>query len=203
MRMVDGSVRVFVLLLRCTWATTHSLGGCRKTGRSIKLEGTRTMRTKSTFLVTAAVVVVALLVGTSAEAQLAKQGKYRGTFGYWAVGTVHELEKGHIFWVGDFSGVFFDDVANGFIDKTSVSCAGVNDFLDGVSIAGHGYCVVTDKDGDKAYFGFKGKGTGGDFQWTSGTGKYTGIRGNNTYRFTGIGDTPRGYAVWEGDWQLP
>ncbi len=165
------------------------------------------MRTKRTFLLIAAGVVV-LLLGTSAEAQPAKQGKYRGTFGNWGVGTVHELEKGHVFFVGEFSGVFFNDVANGFIDKTSVSCPGVNDLVNGVSLANSGYCIVTDKDGDKAYLVWKGKGTGpnvggGDFQWTGGTGKYAGIKGNNTYRYTGIGDTPRGWVIWEGEYQLP
>ncbi len=165
------------------------------------------MRTKRTLLLVAA-SVIALLLGTSAEAQLAKQGKYKGTFGYWGVGTVHELEKGHIFFVGEFSGVFLNDRADGFIDKTSVSCPGANDIVDGVSIGGHGYCIVTDRDGDKAYLVWKGKGTGpnvggGDFEWSSGTGKYAGIRGNNTFRYAGIGDTPRGWVMWEGEWQLP
>ena len=40
-------------------------------------------------------------------------------------------------------------------------------------------------------------------QWTRGTGKYAGIRGNNAFRFTGIGDTPRGWVIWEGEWELP
>ena len=44
---------------------------------------------------------------------------------------------------------------------------------------------------------------GGDFQWTGGTGKFAGIKGNNTYRYTGIADTPGYSVVWEGKWQLP
>jgi hypothetical protein len=67
---------------------------------------------------------------------------------------------------------------------------------------------LTDKDGDKAFFVWQGKNTapgtgGGPFQWTGGTGKYSGLQGNNTFHFTGIGKTPSFVAVWEGDWRLP
>jgi len=165
------------------------------------------MNRKALLRVLGALTLV-LAVGVTAEAQLPKRGTYRGMFGASAVGTAHEIEKGHIFFVGAFSGVFFNDVANGFIDKSSVQCPGVNDIVNGLSSANHGYCIVTDKDGDKAFGVWKGKDTSpnvgaGDFQWTGGTGKYSGITGNNTYRYTGIGTTPAYSVVWEGAWQLP
>ncbi len=104
--------------------------------------------------------------------------------------------------------MFFNDVANGFMDKSSVECPGVNDIVNGLSSGNHGYCIVTDKDGDKSFQVWKGKDTSpnvgaGDFQWTGGTGKYSGITGNGTYRYTGIGTTPAYSVVWEGAWQLP
>lgn len=153
-------------------------------------------------------LTLVLGVGVTAEAQLAKQGTYRGMLGARAVGTVHEIDKGHVFFVGAFSGVFFNDVANGFLDKSSVECPGVNDIVNGLSMGNHGYCIVTDKDGDKAFQVWKGKDTSpnvgaGDFQWTGGTGKYSGIKGNGTYRYTGIGTTSTYSVVWEGAWQLP
>lgn len=153
-------------------------------------------------------LTLVLIIGVTAEAQLPKQGKYRGMAALWSAGTPHEIEKGHVLFLGTFSGVFFNDVANGFIDKSAVECPGVNDIVNGLSVAGHGYCTITDKDGDKAFSVWKGKGTspgfgGGDFQWTGGTGKYTGIKGNNTYRYTGISNTPASWLVWEGEWQLP
>lgn len=165
------------------------------------------MKSKATFAALGTLALV-LVVGATAEAQLPKQGKYRGMFGARGSGTVYELEKGHIFFVGGFSGVFFNDVANGFIDKSSVECPGVNDIVDGLSIENHGYCIVTDKDGDKAFAVWKGKDTRpsvgeGDFQWTGGIGKYSGIKGNNAYRYTGIGGTPAYSVVWEGEWRLP
>jgi len=148
------------------------------------------------------------LVVSGALAELPKQGKYRGMFGARAAGTVHELEKGHIFFVGAFSGVFFNDNANGFMDQSAVECPGVNDIVNGVAMQNGGYCIVTDRDGDKAFLVWKGKDTsagvgGGEFQWTGGTGKYTGIKGNNTFRYTAISDTSASSVVWEGEWQLP
>ncbi len=163
---------------------------------------------RKTLLGVLGALTLVLAVGVTTEAQLPKHGKYRGMFGAQAVGTANEIEKGHVFFVGGFNGVFFNDVANGFIDKSSVVCPGVNDIVNGLSLGNHGYCIVTDKDGDKAFYVWKGKDTspnvgGGDFQWTGGTGKYSGIKGNNTYHYTGIGTAPAFAVVWEGEWQLP
>jgi hypothetical protein len=47
-------------------------------------------------------------------------------------------------------------------------------------------------------------GTGeGTFKWTGGTGKYSGLQGNNTFRDTVIGKTASFVVLWEGDWRLP
>jgi hypothetical protein len=164
------------------------------------------MKTKALLLLIC-VLAVGLVVN-GAQADLPKQGKYRGMFGARAAGTVHELDKGHVFFVGGFSGVFFNDNANGFMDQSAVECPGVNDIVNGVAIANGGYCIVTDRDGDKAFLVWKGKETsqgvgGGDFQWTAGTGKYDGIKGNNTFHYTSIGNTSAFSVVWEGEWQLP
>jgi len=80
--------------------------------------------------------------------------------------------------------------------------------VNGLSIANHGYCIVTDKDGDKAFLVWKGQDTspnvgGGSQEWTGGTGKYTGIKGKGTYRYAGIGPTSAYSVVWEWEWQLP
>jgi hypothetical protein len=67
---------------------------------------------------------------------------------------------------------------------------------------------VTDKDGDKVITVYQGKGTApgiiaGDFQWTGGTGKVSGIQGNNAFHVTAIGKNPASWIVWEGEWRLP
>jgi len=68
-----------------------------------------------------AVAVVSLLGATAEAQQLAKSGKYTGKFGAQGVGQTYELEKGHVFFVGMYHGVFFNDVADGFLDKTELS----------------------------------------------------------------------------------
>ena len=69
------------------------------------------------------VVFGLLLIGAeTAEAQLAKEGSYRGSFGAQGAGALHELEEGHIFFVGGFNGVFLNDNSGGFLDRTQVLC---------------------------------------------------------------------------------
>ena len=155
------------------------------------------------------VVFGLLLIGAeTAEAQLAKQGSYRGSFGAQGAGTLHELEEGHIFFVGGFNGVFLSDNSGGFLDRTQVLCPGVNDIVNGLSQGLHGYCIITDEDGDKAFAKWSGVDEtpgvgGGPFEWTGGTGKYAGITGDNTFQYALIGDTLAYSVVWEGEWQLP
>jgi hypothetical protein len=159
----------------------------------------------------ALLIITAVLGGTAQAQQLPKSGKYTGKYAshlVTEVGQTYELEKGHVFFLGRSHGVFLNDVADGFLDKTEVTCALVSDVVDGIQNSGHGYCIVTDKDGDKAFLVHQGKGTGpgkidGTFQWAGGTGKFTGIQGNNTYRVTSIGKNPASWIVWEGEWRLP
>jgi hypothetical protein len=160
---------------------------------------------RASYKLVSAIFAVALL---SAPAAAQKSGTYTGKFGPEAVGQTYEVGKGHVFFVGMFHGVFFNDVAGGFLDKTEATCPGANDLANGVSLAAHGYCVFTDKDGDKAFFSWQGKGTGpglyaGTFEWTGGTGKYTGLQGHNTWSGNSIGNTTAFSAVWQGEWRLP
>jgi len=101
-------------------------------------------------------VVLMLCFGTRAEAQMAKQGTYTARFGWSAIGKTIELEKDHMIFVGEYSGVVFNDAGSGFMHGTSWVCPGLNDFVHGLSTAAQGYCVATDKDGDKAFVTWKG-----------------------------------------------
>ena len=100
-----------------------------------------------------------------------------------------------------------NDVAGGFIDKTEVICPRALDIVGGLIITGHGYCTMTDRDGDKAFVAWEqGKDTspgtgGGTLKWTGGTGKYSGLQGNNTFRYTGIGKTEAFVVDWKGEWR--
>ena len=157
---------------------------------------------------TLAAMALVLFLGTVAEAQLAKQGTYSSHFGWYAVGKTFELEKDHVLFVGEFNGAVFNDTGSGFMHGTSWVCPGMNDLLKGISTASQGYCVVTDKDGDKAFLAWKGRKNtepnkvAGDYQWTGGTGKYTGLKGNNTFDAVFVLPTS-GYSILKGEWQLP
>ena len=68
-----------------------------------------------------AVAVVGLLATTAEAQQLPKSGKYTGKFASHIVSEVsqtYDLEKGHAFFLGRAQGVFLNDVADGFLDKT-------------------------------------------------------------------------------------
>jgi hypothetical protein len=162
---------------------------------------------RTSYKLISAIFALALL-STPAAAQ--KTGTYTGKSGVYGVGQTYEIEKGHVFFVGMFHGVFYNDVAGGFLDKTEWTCPGVNDIVNGVSAAAHGYCVVTDKDGDKAFLSWRevkgtGPGTGNNtFEFTGGTGKYTGLQGHNTLHYTALGNTAAYLTVVDsGEWRLP
>ena len=141
------------------------------------------------------------------EEQLAKRGTYSGSYGWSLSSTVHQLEEGHVFSQDLFKGTFFNDAGEGFLHRSSCIAPAVSELTDGKGNA-HGVAVFTDKDDDKAFITWKGTidpdtGFNGDYQWTGGTGKYTGIKGNNTFSAFNIGTTTEGLGVLNGEWQLP
>lgn len=137
---------------------------------------------RSMQLVAVAAMIGAVWVG----AAQAEDWKPVGQFGYYGVGEAHEIEKGHFFWVGEFSGTFFSDQKDGLFDHAGVRCPGFND-LDMNKKKGKaaGYCIVSDKAGDQTYLSWKcegdTEGCKGTFEYTGGTGKFAKINGSNTF----------------------
>ena len=137
------------------------------------------------------------------------QEKPVGTFGWFGVGKALELEKGHWYWVGEFSGSFFSDKGpGGMMHLAGVRCPAYFDanFNTSKTSAG-GYCIVQDVDGDQAILSWKNAGTPGPggrgpgtFEWTAGTGKYKGMTGSNTFvgvtQINWADGTTSGYATW-------
>jgi hypothetical protein len=137
----------------------------------------------------------------------AEDWKPVGKLGWFAVGKSFELEKGHIYWVGEFSGTFFSDKGKGsLLDNASVKCPAYND-IDTVNKKNYyaGYCIMTDSDGDQAVAKWQGAGdtkTGpGTWDWTGGTGKYKDIKGRDM-TFVGVTETnwPDGTASRYSTW---
>ena len=162
---------------------------------------------KSTrLLLSVAALSTGLIVsgGTRAE-----DWKPVGQFGFFGVGKAHEIEKGHFYWVGEFSGTFFNDKGEkSLFDHAGVKCPAWQDSdVNNKKTKAGGVCIITDLDGDQAYLTWQGTGTPGvgqrgpgTFEWTGGTGKYKEIKGSNT--FVGISTanwpdgTASGYATW-------
>ncbi|MBI1397447.1 MAG: hypothetical protein GC151_15855 [Betaproteobacteria bacterium] len=142
------------------------------------------------------VVAVVGIVGSVACAlpafagDLPKQGPISGKYGWYGVGKTTEVDKGHLVFVGEFSGPLMSGTPGGFLDGATVTCIGFNDiYLDGRESAAHGYCIATDGDGDKAYSRWSNHGgpmnrMNGDNVWYDGTGKYAGMRGSNRFDVT-------------------
>lgn len=152
------------------------------------------------------VAVVALASATAAVAQ----EKVIGEFGWFGVGKTHELEKGHYFWVGEFSGTFFNEKGEGSpMHKSGLKCPGYNDldFAKGTTHSG-GICIVTDLDGDRLYLIWRipsgnpapGSRNAGTVEYTGGTGKYQTWSGKFPFRGTvqinWADGTATGYASW-------
>jgi hypothetical protein len=160
-----------------------------------------------TVLATILAIAVAALLGTEAEAQpLKKIGTFTGKWGGQAAGQAYELNKGHMFFLGTYNPVFFNDIPSGFLDKSAWTCPQVNDIVDGVHVADHGVCIGTDKDGDRVFAVFWSKGSApgaGTGQFIGGTGKFSGLQGHYSFRFALIGNTTAAWVVGEGgEWRL-
>ena len=69
----------------------------------------------------AAAVFVIAVVGVGPAA--AENWQVKGEFGWFGVGTAHQIEEGHFFWVGEFSGTFFNDDGEGSLfHRAGVKC---------------------------------------------------------------------------------
>lgn len=156
-----------------------------------------------------AALYAAAAIGLALPAH-AQNWKITGEFGWFGVGKAYEIEKGHFYWVGEFSGTFFNDKGAGSpFHHAGVKCPAYNDlnFNTNKSTAG-GYCIISDLEGDQAYLTWRipngaaapGSVNAGTFEYTGGTGKYKDIRGSNN--FSGITQvnwadgTASGYSIW-------
>ena len=168
-----------------------------------------TNTTKRTFSRIGTIALSIMFLLTLAPAVHAADWNAKGEFGWLGVGTAVEVEKGHFYWIGEFSGTFFNDKGEGSLfHHAGVKCPAWFDanFNTSSSAAG-GYCIITDLDGDQATLTWQstgdpnlGKDGPGTFEYISGTGKYQDISGK--YTFSGITQVnwadgkSSGYSTW-------
>ena len=129
------------------------------------------------------VMVSSLALSLFSSVATAQDWKAVGNFGWLGVGKMQEIEKGHFYWVGEFSGTFFSDKgAGGLFHNAGVKCPAFYDVdMNAGKHSSGGYCIIADVDGDQAYLSWSNKGDGrngtGTFTYTGGTGKYKSIKG--------------------------
>lgn len=153
-------------------------------------------------LLAAGVAVCAAVGG----AQAADWSNVKGQFGWFGVGKAYELDKGHYYWVGEFSGSFFNDKGpGGPFHLAGVKCPGTLELDMNKDVSkGVGHCIISDAQGDQVYLSWKNAGSvragTGTFEYTGGTGKYKGISGANTFssgtQVNWVDGTTSGFAIW-------
>jgi hypothetical protein len=151
-----------------------------------------------------AILLTAIVLATGAAR--ADDWKAVGSFGWFGVGKAHQIEKGHIYFVGEFAGTFFSDQGDkGVFDKNGVKCPAFYD-IDANNKKGRagGYCTVGNAAGDQAYISWSCEGDGvncqGPFTITGGIGKYA--PANGSYNFHAVTEvnwadgTVTGMSLW-------
>jgi hypothetical protein len=134
--------------------------------------------------VSAVVLSAVISCGVATATELSKEGTFNAI--YSAVG----IWKGSGIGKGRFLSTWDENaftVGSGPLDHMTWHCFGLNDNTAGKTVA-HGYCVVTDADGDQIVadlitdkHAWDAKDWNGSTTFTTGTGKYAGITGSTTF----------------------
>ena len=139
---------------------------------------------------------------------LGKGGSATAHSGWSATGQVKDLGENHAVWTGVYWGTSFNDNGKGLFQRMVWSCPGATIISNGAYVH-HGYCVLTDADGDKIYGTSEGRGPAegadlvGVVTYEAGTGKYRGIQGSHTYKCNGIGADGQAFCRQEASYRLP
>ena len=159
---------------------------------------------------TALTVAVLILLGgsMSGQAQMAKNGDFSGVGSFiFPMTQLVEIDKERWLWGGLANASFRNDTGDGFLHATALLCAAFGEMKRTTVVRNNGECAFTDKDGDKAFMTWQcvtcpTDDFRGEFKWTDGTGKYSGLIGKGTYQQTTVAPG-NGWWLIKGNWQLP
>jgi hypothetical protein len=162
---------------------------------------------RATRLVAVSILATSSVCATAAD-PLPKSGSASAHSGWSFTGQLKDLGDGHVTSSGVYWGTSFNDAGKGFLHKMAWVCPGVTIIYYG-SFVLHGYCALTDSDGDKIYGTSEGKGPAegvdlvGVVNYEGGTGKYRGIQGSHTYKCSGIGAEGQAFCRQEASYRIP
>ena len=154
-----------------------------------------------------------LSFGLTAEAQLAKSGKFSGTFtGAGKPVAMHMLGEAPLHILAELYGGSKNDAGSGIFHMNSFKCTFSNEVVQIPKTKGNGYCTFRDADGDIVTFRFSETGSlvGGSIGTNTlihGTGKYKGITGSGSYKGNPLPEAQPGTfqltGTFEGSYQIP
>jgi hypothetical protein len=165
-----------------------------------------TNRTRALLAILGLVVLVSGSV--SSHAQTAKSGDFSGLASFiFPMTQAVEIEKERWLWGGLANGSFRSDAGQGFLHPSAFVCAALGEMNKTTVVHNNGECSFTDKDGDKAFMMWQcvtcpTDEFRGEFKWTGGTGKYSGLSGEGTYQQATVAPG-NGWWLIKGSWQLP
>ena len=158
-------------------------------------------------------LVLILSFGMTAEAQLAKSGKFSGKFAVAGkVLSMHMQGKAPAFILAEYFGSTTNDAGSGIFHMNSSKCAFAIEVVQMPKTTGTGYCTFRDADGDTANFrasskGILGRSTEANFTITNGTGKYKGITGTGWFKANNVPSFEQGtfqaLGTFGGSYKLP
>jgi hypothetical protein len=175
----------------------------------------------TTRAVCTALFMFALVLGLSAtveaqQAQLPREGTETGWYTGFGTIKVVSVGKERILMSWDEMGLTVPDGGRGLLNQVTWHCWGLNDFTNGTGSMAAGYCVGTDPGGDQIVGNLKDSKHAidapsweGTFTYTTGTGKFAGVRGGGKYVTHGaalrsaVEGTYHSQNSYEGSWTLP
>jgi hypothetical protein len=121
--------------------------------------------------------------------QMAKEGTFSGVVTHSGTTKILALEEGTGVINWENKGIWREDSSAGPFHNSLMSCAGVHVLLKGIGKS-HGYCGLTDPDGDRYLFEVTKDNLklehglqDGKFKLLGGTGKFNGIQGEGVYKY--------------------
>jgi len=158
-------------------------------------------------------ILLSVVFGLTAQAQLAKQGDFSGTYGFAGKALkMHTVGKAPKFILAEFFGSSKNDAGGGIFHNNSFNCTGAIVLPKFPSTEGKIFCTFFDSDRHTITFEATSKGTLGVgdeavYDIIDGTGKFKGITGKGTYKTTATPaaaqGTFQGYGVFKGSYRLP
>jgi len=128
-------------------------------------------------------LVVLVVFGMEAKAQIPKEGTTSGTGAYSSTFKALPMGQERLQMTYELMGVIIGDTSEDLFHNASWRCLGALHAVKGEFNYNSGFCVATRPDGDQIFWTYKtagklGGGNKGTWTYVGGTGKLTGIQGN-------------------------